>query len=71
MIEVIANLVTPAMLAMAPPSMPAIDYSYDWQQQRSEITLNGEKLDNIAAGSMRGSNSFVGGTLTVDDWNQD
>jgi hypothetical protein len=71
MIEVIANLVTPAMLAMSPPSMPVVDFTYDWQKQRSEVTLNGEKLDNIAAGSMRGTSSAFGGQITMDDWNQD
>jgi hypothetical protein len=72
MIEVIANLLTPAMLAMAPPSTPAIDFSYDWQQQRSEVTVNGEKLDSIAAGTMRGTNSVQSnGGFIIDDWNQD
>jgi hypothetical protein len=71
MIDVIANLLTPAMLAMAPPSTPTIDFSYDWQQQRTEVTVNGEKLDSIAAGTMRGSQSFVNGSTTIDDWNQD
>ncbi len=71
MIEVIANLLTPAMLAMAPPSMPPIEQSYDWQTQRSEVMVNGEKLDSIAAGTMRGSQSYVQSSLTIDDWNQD
>lgn len=71
MIEVIANLLTPAMLAMAPPSMPTIEQSYDWQTQRSEVMVNGEKLDSIAAGTMRGSQSYVQSSLTIDDWNQD
>ena len=71
MIEVIANLLTPAMLAMAPPSMPAIEQSYDWQRQRSEVTVNGEKLDSIAAGTLKGTQSYVSGSFTIDDWNQD
>ena len=72
MIEVIANLLTPAMLAMAPPSSPAIDFSYDWQRQRSEVTVNGEKIDSIAAGTLRGTNSYQhGGATIIDDWNQD
>ena len=73
MIEVIANLLTPAMLAMAPPSMPNIEQSYDWQTQRSEVTVNGEELDSIAAGTLRGTNSLnpQGAGLIIDDWNQD
>lgn len=72
MIEVIANLLTPAMLAMAPPTdMPTIEQSYNWQTQSSEVMVNGEKIDSIAAGTMRGTQSFVNGSLTIDDWNQD
>jgi hypothetical protein len=71
MFEIIPTLLTPAMLAMSPPSMPAIQHTYDWDTQRTEMTVNGQFVSPDNAGSLRGSNSYVGATFTIDDWNQD
>jgi len=71
MIEIIPTLLTPAMLAMSAPAMPATEHTYDWQNQRTVMMVGGKHMEPVNYGSMNGSNSYVGGTLTVDDWRQD
>jgi len=71
MIEIIPTLLTPAMLAMSPMAMPATQHTYDWQTQRTVMTVDGKFISPDNAGTMNGSNSYVGGTMTVDDWRQD
>jgi|GEM_PF-3203487 len=71
MFEIIPTLLTPAMLAMSPPSIPATQHTYDWETQRTEMTVDGQFVSPENAGTMRGTQSFVGTALTIDDWNQD
>lgn len=70
MIETIPTLLTPLMLAMSPPAAPAYQPEYDWQSQRATMNADSTAADYQNA-TMRGSNSYVGQNLTVDDWNQD
>ena len=71
MLGIIPTLLSPAMLAMSPPNMPATQHTYDWQAQRTEMTIGGQSVSSRNIGSLSGSQSYVGGTLTIDDWNQD
>jgi hypothetical protein len=59
------------MLAMSPPSVPATQHNYDWQSQRTVMTVEGKFISPDNAGTMNGTKSYVGTTLTVDDWRQD
>ena len=71
MFEIIPTLLTPMMLATSPPAIPAAEHTYDWQNQRTVMIVGGKTIDPVNYGSMNGSNSYVGTTLTVDDWRQD
>lgn len=71
MIGIIPTLLTPAILAMSPPSIPVTQHTYDWQSQRTTMTVGGKFISPVNAGTMNGSRSYVGQTLTIDDWNQD
>jgi len=61
MITTLLNtLLTPAALAELPPSMPAIEQTYNWSTQMSELKPG---TSTEAAGpSVRGTFSFVPGT---------
>jgi len=71
MIDIIPALVTPAMLALSPLNEPAPVHSYDWQAQRTVVTLEGVKVEPVGLGTLSGTRSYVGQSLTIDDWNQD
>ena len=71
MIEIIPTLLAPAMLAMSPPNQPVPQHTYDWQAQRTVMSIGGKQISPYSSGSWRGSQSYVGSTLTIDDLNQD
>lgn len=72
MIGIVQMVITPAMLAITPPSAPAPNAQYDWQAQRTEIVSgNGETSPKTMWNSMRGTNSYVSSNYVVDDWNSD
>lgn len=71
MLEIIPTLLTPAMLAISPPNTPAPQHTYDWAAQRTVMSIDGEILDPINAGSLRGTQSYVTSSFTIDDWNSD
>jgi len=70
MIEIIPTLLTPLMLAMSPSTAPTHQPDYDWQSQRA-IVSEEDSGTSYSNGTMRGTQSFVAGKLTIDDWNQD
>lgn len=71
MIEIIPTLLTPAMLALSPPNTPAPQHVYDWDAQRTVVSVAGTTIDAQNTGSLRGTQCYVGQTMTIDDWNQD
>jgi hypothetical protein len=72
MIEsLLAALVTPAALATAPMNEPAPETAYDWKSQKSVTLSVGDERFRQNMGTFRGTQSFVNGTLVIDDWNSD
>lgn len=71
MIEILPTLLTPAMLALSPPQSPAPESRYDWQSQTASLYDSTGKAADVNNATVRGSNSYVGNNLTIDDWNSD
>ncbi len=71
MIEIIPTLLTPAMLAFAPPNESAPVHNYDWQTQRTVVSAADGSSDAVPAGTLNGTRSYVGTTQMIDDWNSD
>lgn len=69
-----ALLLTPAALATPPAILEQVSQpqAYDWQFQTLK-TDGTQKADNAKtmSGSLRGTQSFLGGALVIDDWNND
>ena len=69
-----ALILTPLALATPPAAaQQCVQHAtYDWQTQIMKID-GGQKADNTRpmSGSLRGTQSFVGGVLVIDDWNND
>jgi hypothetical protein len=70
MIGILQAVVTPAILAVAPPSSPAPQAEYDWTTQRTEVV--GAQGDNTGprtmSGTTRGTNCYSGTNSLIDDW---
>ncbi len=71
MIEIIPNLLTPAMLAISPLNHAAPTFEYSWENQTAAAYDASGNLVSPDNATMRGSNSYVGQNLVVDDWNSD
>jgi hypothetical protein len=51
---------------------PVIQTTYDWTEQKAVLTTgDGHKLEPVQTGSLRGTQSFVGSQLVIDDFQQD
>jgi hypothetical protein len=73
MIDSILSILTPAVLAIAPSHAPVEKPEYNWNTQRQE-TLSSEANvsgPRMMSASFRGTQSFVGTALTIDDFNSD
>ena len=65
----IASILTPILLAMAPTGAPAEKPVYDWNTQRTEVVSGGGKAARAMqlGHSWRGTQSYIGGGLVIDD----
>jgi len=68
MIGLIPTLLTPAMLAMSPPAMPATHHTYDWQSQRTVMMVSGKKIAPDKLGMMTATSSAIQGGFFIDDY---
>lgn len=71
MIGLIQMVITPAMLAFAPPTVPVPTTEYNWQTQQTEVVSGDVSPRTMGYGSLRGTSSYVGSNWVVDDWNSD
>lgn len=68
MITTVLNaLLTPASIATPPPNAPALVQEYNWETQMGKSPLN--QPTNL--GTFKGTSSFVGTNLVIDDGNFD
>ena len=62
-------LMSPANVATDVPAIQQDAAAYDWSRQQA-ISANTDSFRPAKIGmSMNGTSSYVGGYLTVDDWN--
>ena len=73
-IPILAALITPASLATAPISSPAVENKYDWNTQAKVFHIGKDGIQPpqwSPNGSQVGTQSYVNGGFIIDDWNAD
>lgn len=67
----IAEIITPIMLTIAPSMKEAPVVSYDWKSQTSVVQQADGSFRPEDVGTTRGTTSFLQGNLIIDDTNSD
>ena len=70
-LPILAALVTPASLATAPISSPAVENKYDWNTQAKVLHIGKDGISPPQWGSQQGTQSWMNGSFIIDDWNAD
>lgn len=67
----IAEIITPLMLTIAPSMQEVQPVSYDWKNQISMIQMADGSFGPHDVGTSRGTTSFLNSQLILDDANSD
>jgi hypothetical protein len=67
----LADIITPIMLTLSPSFQEVPPMVYDWKTQKTVVQAADGTFRPNDTGTAYGTRSYVGSTLTIDDFNSD